>query len=939
MKRIFTIILTLAGHRRSTIILTLTAAAFVAIFYGTQMSAVKAGSPVCPPAINNEIVFIRDGDLWVMNPDGSGQTQLTFDAGVLQADVSTDGRKILYASRKNAPPGEYDIDIYKIDADGSNEVRLTVDAENNSSAAFSPDGTKIVFTSDREYPGTFLQVIYIMNADGSGVTTVLNDSHYFQAGGTVFSRDGSAILFSSSALNGTYNNDIYRINTDGTGLINLTNGEGNNIRASYNADGSKIVFTCNERICTMNADGTERTMLNFDEFRALSPSFSPDGTKIVYWSERGPIGEASTDIFMINADGSGEPVQLTNDDNTNDAYPIFGWQEDTDGDCYGDLNDNCPLQSNPDQLDSDGDGMGDVCDPDDDNDGIDDTFDNCPFSANQYRFAFSTAAYTPGNQEIYSQNLDGSNLTRLTLNSAVDQNPSFNMAGTQIVFESNRFNSRYEIYKMNADGSGTTRLTNITGNSQHPTFSPDGSKIAFESSRSGRQNIFIMDADGSNQTQVTFITASSNFAVNPTFNQNGSRIAFESQRGSLGLSNWDIYSINADGTDEIRLTTAFGRDQKPSYSLDGSKIVFVSYRDNDAAGEIYVMNADGSNQTRLTNNAIDDTEPTFTPDGSHIVYRSEVGTMIMKADGTDASRLTGGGSHPSFSPQADSDGDGVGDICDNCQFANPDQTDTDLDGIGDSCDNCPSISNPNQEDADEDGIGDECDPTFDASTPIGDNILVGANNAFVSFSNVSDSGTTSFTPITPDPQSLPTGYALCPDCPAYSITTTATYTPPIEVCFLVAGAVDEQTFLKYRLLHGENGIFVDRTTNRIYEQRLICGEVDSLSPFMIAERLAPTAALVSVKGRVLSSDGRNIPNALISITDSNGTKQTTRTNPFGYYRFTDLTAGEIYIFSIYSKGYTFNPATIAVTVNEDLSNINFVAEPFQYKSMFRPDLK
>ncbi len=72
---------------------------------------------------------------------------------------------------------------------------------------------------------------------------------------------------------------------------------------------------------------------------------------------------------------------------------------------------------------------------------------------------------------------------------------------------------------------------------------------------------------------------------------------------------------------------------------------------------------------------------------------------------------------PCYDPN-DADGDGVGDLCDNCpDDENPDQIDTDHDTVGDVCDNCPDTANVEQTDADEDGVGDACDNCPTVSNP------------------------------------------------------------------------------------------------------------------------------------------------------------------------------------------------------------------------------
>jgi Carboxypeptidase regulatory-like domain len=90
---------------------------------------------------------------------------------------------------------------------------------------------------------------------------------------------------------------------------------------------------------------------------------------------------------------------------------------------------------------------------------------------------------------------------------------------------------------------------------------------------------------------------------------------------------------------------------------------------------------------------------------------------------------------------------------------------------------------------------------------------------------------------------------------------------------------------------------------------------------------APTAAQVSVAGRVLTANGAGIRNARVTITDQNGQMQTAYTGSFGYFRFTEVLVGEIYILTVHSKRFTFGNPTRVLSVLEETGDIEFIADP------------
>ena len=83
----------------------------------------------------------------------------------------------------------------------------------------------------------------------------------------------------------------------------------------------------------------------------------------------------------------------------------------------------------------------------------------------------------------------------------------------------------------------------------------------------------------------------------------------------------------------------------------------------------------------------------------------------------------------------------------------------------------------------------------------------------------------------------------------------------------------------------------------------------------------PTAAGVSVTGRVLSGYGRAVSRAIVALTDENGETRTATTNSLGYYRFDDVTAGQIVTINVTAKGWTYEPRVI--NLSESISDVDF----------------
>ena len=240
---------------------------------------------------------------------------------------------------------------------------------------------------------------------------------------------------------------------------------------------------------------------------------------------------------------------------------------------------------------------------------------------------------------------------------------------------------------IDADGSNRRQITNSgKGTDYNPRWSPDGKRIAFRTTRGESpagvdpSNIFVINADGSGERQLTpptrdlrasgglfpawstrgdAIAFSNGFGINlirpdgthlkrlgvagecSTWSPDGTQIMFCSNSANRGQSgdNWDVWIMNADGSDVRALTNNPGQDYPDAWSPDGKRIAFFSRRASPG-GDAFVMNADGSGVHRITHSPGAEAVNAWLPDDRLVVAMSPPGRegppdwYLMSQDGS-----------------------------------------------------------------------------------------------------------------------------------------------------------------------------------------------------------------------------------------------------------------------------------------------------------------
>jgi Tol biopolymer transport system component len=562
----------------------------VVVAFAVALAGIGAGIVVLrrmaserhPAAASSEgrIAFVApDGETWqayVVNPDGTGLTQLTY---VSPPDVvdevvwSPDGTRFAYVVR----PSDTDrSDIWVSDADGANAHPLGLDPGARE-PSWSPDASEIAYTTSNGQ-------IWIVGADGTrpphpftncGPPECVADSS------PAWSTDGSSIAFvRQSGADPVVPFSIFVWPVEGgrpaptyVALEGATWAR----ELAWSPDGSRLAFTrsvddgARFAMFVADVDGSRVERLAAPP-TAQSPAWSPDGERIAFMAFA--EGTEQESLFVMDSEGSG--VRAIPGLPPEASWPSWGPPPPTEE----------PVP--PGNLAENG------------------------------RIAYVS------NGQLLTITPDGGDAHRIGVADRVG-GVSWSPDGRRLAFDLADGEEGFcgcDLFVANADGSDVVRLTS-DGTSRLPAWSPDGSEIAYTSQPSGgTSQIFVMDADGSDAHQVT---TGNGFSVRPSWSPDGSRIAFE----SVVDRNPDVYVMNADGTGVRRLTSDAAADGTPVWSPDGTEIAFTSSRGPNG---VYLMGADGTDPRLVVpDDDVDNLYVAWSPDGTKLALASDRGEGFERA--------------------------------------------------------------------------------------------------------------------------------------------------------------------------------------------------------------------------------------------------------------------------------------------------------------------
>jgi Tol biopolymer transport system component len=578
-----------------------------------------------PAALRERIIYssLRPGnwDIFLFSSPGESPTQLTKHLGLdYDAIFTPDGRWVVFTSERRGNP-----DLYAIDLEQGGEPRLLIDSETmEDQAAISPDGQTLLFAGTRDGGTDIYSIVFDplntqLSADAVNLTNSLGGDFR-----PAFSPNGSLIAFSSDRDTPAYGHpffpftrqregEIYLMNADGSAQRRLTDSRSWDGSPEWSRDGATLYFYSARprelpgpptssilgqeggfRIWAMNADGSDVRAITPEGLEALAPALALDG-RIAFQTRTGP---SDWRIESVAPDGTDQRLEsdaaraywVPDYDDASGAMVAHGIGPvaETSQAVDGVLGAGALLASDY-PVDIDRQGLALTLYPMRHTTGI----APHPFSNENM-----VTIESPGGTQVVRARFDGGGEREMfrvdgigILSGSRDRlfDMKWSSDGQWFLYSQGTFagdeSTKADIWLMSADGSSRRNLTEaVDANDGVAAFSPDGQRIVFRSARDGNFDLYLMDRDGGNVVRLTNTEARENF---PVFSPSGDEIVFSSDRDSaldaLGYKTFDNYilELNSDGTPGAtrRLTEHPGQDGHPWYSPDGEWVVFTSERD------------------------------------------------------------------------------------------------------------------------------------------------------------------------------------------------------------------------------------------------------------------------------------------------------------------------------------------------------------------------
>jgi Tol biopolymer transport system component len=285
------------------------------------------------------------------------------------------------------------------------------------------------------------------------------------------------------------------------------------------------------------------------------------------------------------------------------------------------------------------------------------------FSSDGKQLIFQSTRDGHGCDQIYSMNIDGSNVKMISNGDGRTTCSYFFPGGKRVLYSSTYLTDKqcpprpdfskgyvwavypsFDIFTANPDGSDLKQLTNTRGYDAETTITLDGKKLVFTSMRSGDLDIYSMDANGMNVRRLTYELG---YDGGPFWSYDGKQIVYRAnhpktdkekadylellKQNLIRPTTLEIWVMNADGSHKRQVTSNGKANFGPYFFPDGKRVIFASNMDDPRGRnfDLYKINTDGTGLERITFNDTFDGFPMFSRDGKKLVFASNRNAKVQ----------------------------------------------------------------------------------------------------------------------------------------------------------------------------------------------------------------------------------------------------------------------------------------------------------------------